>query len=110
MSAKVWWPLFPLLFFVVLSCLIVALIRLKRSGDPTRKEWLLLTTALLFYFLTFALGRWRWLHMPVSNIAEAIMFYNVYYFFKKKQKDIAWMNITALLAIASDFALHYILK
>ncbi|MFQ5588875.1 MAG: hypothetical protein ACE5F7_08540, partial [Nitrospiria bacterium] len=87
-----------------------ALIRLKKTGNPTRKEWLILGMALLFYFLTFALGRWRWLHMPVSNIAELFMLYNVYYFFKTKRKDIAWLNIIALIAIAADFALHYILK
>jgi len=110
MSAKVWWPLFPLLFVVVLACLVAALLRLKQSDHPTRKEWLLLSMALLFYFLTFALGRWPWLHMPISNIAELIMLYNVYYFFKKKQKDIAWLNITSLLSIAADFSLHYILK
>jgi hypothetical protein len=110
MSAKVWWPLFPLLFFIVLSCLIIALIRLPRGGKPTPKERATLLLALLFYFMTFALGRWRWLHMPMSNIAELFMIYNAYYFFKKGRKDIAWLNIISLLAIAADFALHFILK
>ncbi len=110
MSAKVWWPLFPLLFLIVLSCLITAAVRLPRGGKPTPKEWAILLLALLFYFLTFALGRWRWLHMPMSNIAELFIAYNIYYFFKKNRKDIAWLNIIALLAIGVDFALHFILK
>ena len=110
MSAKVWWPLFPLLFVIVLSCLITAAVRLPRAGKPTRKEWTILALALLFYFLTFALGRWRWLHMPMSNIAELFMIYNAYYFFKKNRKDIAWLNMIGLSAIAADFALHFILK
>ena len=109
MSAKVWWPLFPLLFFIVLTCLITALIRLYRSGKGTRKEWLSLSLALLFYFLTFALGRWRWLHMPMSNLAEVVIVYNIVHFFKRN-KAIAWLNIVALLAIGTDFALHFILK
>ena len=110
MSAKVWWPLFPLLFFIVLTCLITAAVRLSRGGKATGKERLTLLLALLFYFLTFALGRWRWLHMPMSNIAELFMIYNVYYFFKNNRKDIAWLNIVGLVAIATDFALHFILK
>ncbi len=109
MSAKVWWPLFPLLFFIVLCCLITAIVRVVKRGKPTRKEWTILLSALVFYFLTFALGRWRWLHMPLSNIAELFMIYNVYYFFKKNQKDIAWLHIISLIAIVIDFALHYIL-
>lgn len=111
MSAKVWWPLFPLLFLIVLSCQIAAAVRLSRSGKATAKERATIFLALLFYFLTFALGRWRWLHMPMSNIAELFMIYNVYYFwFKKNRKDIAWLNIISLLAIAADFSLHFILK
>ncbi|MFQ5598127.1 MAG: hypothetical protein ACE5GK_08755 [Nitrospiria bacterium] len=110
MSAAVWWPLFPLLFLIVLAALLTAMIRLARSGKGTRKAWLGLSLALVFYFLTFALGRWRWLHMPLSNIAELFMVYNAYHFFKVRQKDLAWCNIVALFAIAIDFALHYILK
>jgi len=110
MSAKVWWPLFPILFLIVLASLIIAIASLFKSGKGTRSGKLGLSLALLFYVLTFALGRWPWLHMPLSNIAELIMIYNVYYFFKTKQKDIAWCNIIALLAIAIDFALHFILK
>ncbi len=110
MSAKVWWPLFPILFLIVLASLIISIASLYKSGKGTRKGWLGLGFALLFYILTFALGRWRWLHMPLSNIAELIMVFNVYYFFKHNQKEIAWCNITALIAIVFDFALHYILK
>jgi len=110
MSAKVWWPLFPLLFVIVLAALISAIVRLKRSGKGTKQGWRSLLLAFLFYVLTFALGRWRWLHMPLSNIAELFMLYNVYYFFKQKQKDIAWCNVIALVSIAIDFALHFVLK
>lgn len=111
MSVKVWWPLFPLLFFIVLACLITALVKLRRSGRATRKEWLILSLALLFYFLTWVVGEMgmRWLHMPLSNVAELFMIYNVYYFFKTNRKAIAWLNIVALAAIAIDFALHFIL-
>lgn len=110
MSAKVWWPLFPLLFLIVLVALLSAVVRLKRSKKGTKKGWRSLLLALLFYFLTFALGRWRWLHMPLSNVAELFMIYNVYHFFKEKQGYIAWCNVVALAAIAIDFALHFILK
>ncbi|MBI3804263.1 MAG: hypothetical protein HY282_10940 [Nitrospirae bacterium] len=110
MSAKVWWPLFPLLFVIVLVSLITALVRLKRTGGASRLEWTTVSLALLFYFLTFALGRWRWLHMPMSNIAELFILFNAVHFFRKGQPKIAWLNIIALAAIATDFALHFILK
>lgn len=110
MNVKVWWPLFPLLFLIVLFCLIAAILRLYRSGKGSPTEWIGLQGALLFYFLTFALGRWRWLHMPISNIAELFILFNIIYFFKIGKNGIAWLNLSALLAIASDFALHHLLK
>lgn len=110
MSAATWWPLFPLLFVIVLTALITAAMKLRWAGGATRGEWISTFGALLFYFLTFALGRWRWLHMPISNVAELFIFYNVVHFYRKGWKAIAWLNIIALLAIAIDFALHFILK
>ncbi|MFY9271136.1 MAG: hypothetical protein WAO55_15440 [Candidatus Manganitrophaceae bacterium] len=110
MSAAVWWPLFPLLFFIVLTCLIAAFVRAERAGGISRSERITLSLALLFYFLTFALGRWRWLHMPMSNIAELLILYNLVHFARKGRKEIAWLNGVALLAIAADFALHYLLR
>lgn len=110
MVAKSWWPLFPLLFFIVLSCLITAIIQLFRSGKGNRTEWIGLQGAMLFYFLTFALGRWRWLHAPISHIAELFILFNIVYFFKNGKNRIAWLNLAALLAIGADFALHHILK
>ena len=109
MSVKIWWPLFPLLFLIVITCLVTATIRLSRV-KAARSEWTTVFSALFFYFLTFALGRWRWLHMPLSNVAELFMLYNAIYFFRKGQKDVAWLNITALIAVFIDFALHYILR
>src|SRR5262245_16825998 len=109
MSVKTWWPLFPLLFLIVLTCLITATIRLTRN-KADRIEWVTTLSALIFYFLTFALGRWRWLHMPLSNVAELFMLYNAVHFFKSGRKDIAWLNVIALSAVFFDFALHYILK
>jgi hypothetical protein len=108
MSAKVWWPLFPLLLVIVLTCLITALVRLPKGGPPTRKEWMLLSFALFFYILTFALGRWRPLHMFVSDLAEILIAYNAGYF--KNRTDITRLNFIALAAILTDFALHYILQ
>ncbi len=48
--------------------------------------------------------------MPLSNVAELFMLYNVVHFFQRNQRDIAWLNLIALFAIALDFALHYILR
>lgn len=112
MSVKVWWPLFPLLFFIVLVCLITAMVRVKRRGGTTRNGWLTLSLALFFYLMTWVVGEMgmRWLHMPVSNIAELFILFNIVYFARKGWKDIAWLNGVALIAIAADFALHYILK
>jgi hypothetical protein len=108
MSAKVWWPLFPLLLVIVITCLITTLVRLPKGGKPARKEWMLLSSALFFYILTFALGRWRPLHMFVSDIAEILIAYNAGYF--RNRKDITRLNLIALAAILADFALHYILQ
>ena len=109
MSVKTWWPLFPLLFLIVSACLITAAVRLAR-GRADRIEWATTLSALLFYFLTFALGRWRWLHMPMSNAAELFILYNIVHFFRSGRRDIAWLNLIALISIAFDFALHYILN
>jgi hypothetical protein len=110
MSAQVWWPLFPLLFLIVLTCLFTAVVRLARWGKGTRTHWAILLLALFFYFLTFALGRWPRLHMPMSNIAEVFILLNVVVFYRTGRSDIAWLNIVALLSIASDFALHFVMK
>ena len=109
MSVKTWWPLFPLLFLIVLTCLAAAAIRLA-GHKGNRIEWAATSLALLFYILTFALGRWRWLHMPLSNAAELLILYNTVHFLRRGLRDIAWLNIIALSAIVLDFALHYILK
>lgn len=110
MQAKTWWPLFPFLFLIVLASLMTALVRLNRAGNGSRIEWISLQGALIFYFLTFAFGRWRWLHMPISNIAELFIIFNIFYFFYKNRNGIAWLNVTALLAIFADFGLHHLLK
>ena len=110
MSVKTWWPLFPLLFLIVITCLSAAIVKLYRSGNGTRTEWFGLQGALLFYFLTFALGRWRWLHMPMSNLAEIFILFNIITFFRHNRSKIALMNAIALAAIGSDFALHHLLK
>jgi hypothetical protein len=64
------------------------------------------SSAFITYSLTYALASWPWLHMPISNIAELIMIFNVYHFFCKWRTDIAWLHVIALLAIVCDFALH----
>ena len=110
MSVKVWWPLFVLSFFIVLTCLIAMMVRLKRSGTTFRAEWAPPPLALNFYVLTFALGKIPFLHKPMSNIAELFILYNADYFFRKGRKDIFWLNAIALLSIAADFSLHYILS
>ncbi|MFI5303216.1 MAG: hypothetical protein ACHQYP_00350 [Nitrospiria bacterium] len=110
MYKKIWWPLFPFLFLIVILSLMAALLRLKKDGNGTLTEWVSLQGALIFYFLTFALGRWRWLHMPISNIAELFILFNIFLFFKKQKNKIALLNVMALLAIAADFALHHLLK
>ena len=66
--------------------------------------------ALNFYVLTFVLGKIPFLHKPMSNIAELFILYNADYFFRKGRKDIFWLNAIALLSIAADFSLHYILS
>ena len=110
MSAKVWWPLFPLLFVIVLACLFTALYRFARRGGGRRIEWATLSLSLLFYFLTFLLGRWRALHMPVSNVAELLMLYNVIHFFRIGRREIAWLNVIALIAVGIDFFLHHAMR
>lgn len=110
MSLQVWWPLFPFLFSVVLTCQIMVIFRLGKYRKPGRLEWTLVLSALVTYALTYALGRWPWLHMPMSNLSELIMLVNLVYFFRKGRKDLGWLYVTALAAVGIDFLLHYILK
>lgn len=106
---KTFWVLFPILFVIVLAMLITTIIRVVAKGG-NRKELGVTIGALLLYFLTALLGRYPLLHMPVSNIAELVMLYNIVYFWKKRDRMIPIMNIVALTAIACDFGLHYILQ
>jgi hypothetical protein len=110
MSVRTWWPLFPLLFLIVISSLTAALLRLRRYGNGTWVEWSLLQGALISYFLTFLFGRWRWIHRPMSNIAELFILIGTVYFYRAGKRPISYLNGTALAAIGFDFALHILLR
>jgi len=110
MDARTWWPLFPLLFLTVLTTLTISVRRLARYGKAGRVGWAGVISALFFYIMTFVMGRWHAWHMPMSNLAEVCMLFNIVYFFQSGRKDIAWLNVIALVAVGADFALHVLMR
>jgi hypothetical protein len=104
------WIFFPILFLIVISSLGTVVVRIaKRRGG--RREFLFVGIALFLYLLTGFSGKIHpYLHMPLSNLAEIMILYNVYYFWKLRDIPSSWMHVIALLAIVSDFSLHLILR
>ena len=114
LSAKVLWPLFPLLLLVVVVSLTWALVRTVRRAQGTTAIWLQ-GLALSCYVLAAVAaiasergGVSRNIHRPFSlltQLAIAAALYHVW----KKDRPLAALNLVAWGAILTDTALHYLL-
>ncbi|WP_447980362.1 hypothetical protein [Candidatus Nitrospira bockiana] len=115
LSAKVLWPLFPLLLLVVVVCLTWALVRAVRRARGTAAVWLQAAALGCYLLAAFAAiasergGMSRHVHRPFSlltQLAIAVALYHVW----PKDRSLAALNIAAWGAILADTALHYLLR
>lgn len=114
LSAKVLWPLFPLLLLVVVVCLTWALVHAVRRSKDRKTVWLQ-AAALGAYMLAAvaAIASERGsisahVHRPFSLLTQlmiALALYRVW----GKDRSLTSLNMTAWAAILADTALHYLL-
>jgi hypothetical protein len=115
LSAKVLWPLFPLLLLVVVVCLTWALVRAVRQGRETKTMWLQ-SAALGFYVLAAvaAIASERGavsahLHRPFSLFTQLALALALFHLWTRGDKVLVRLNVCAWAAILADTALHYLL-
>ncbi|HZS12132.1 MAG TPA: hypothetical protein VFA38_07765 [Nitrospirales bacterium] len=116
LSAKVLWPLFPLLLLVVVICLVWALVHVVRRGLDQTAVWLQ-GAALSFYVLAAvaAIASERGavsahLHRPFSLLTQLAIALALFHHWGKGRRHALVLNATAWAAILGDTALHYLLS
>jgi len=113
-SAKVLWPLFPLLLLVVIVCLTSALVRAVRRPNGSTAIWLQ-SGALGFYLLAAVSaiasergGMSANIHRPFSLLAQLAIILALYHLWTR-DRSLVRLNFIAWAAILADTALHYML-
>ena len=114
LSAKVLWPLFPLLLLVVVVCLTWALVRVVRRTGGGTAIWLQ-GAALVCYVLAAvaAIASERGgvsanVHRPFSLLTQLAIALALFRFWRK-DRSLVVLNVTAWAAILADTALHFVL-
>jgi hypothetical protein len=114
LSAKVLWPLFPLLLLIVVVCLTWAMVRVVRRASGSTEIWLqggALGCYVLAAVLAIASERGvvsAHLHRPFSLLAQLAIALALFHLWGKDRSLVA-LNSVAWAAILADTALHYIL-
>ena len=115
LSAKVLWPLFPLLLLIVVVCLTWAMVRVVRRASGSTAIWLQ-SGALGCYVLAAvsAVASERGavsahLHRPFSLLAQLAIALALFHLWGKDRSLVA-LNGIAWAAILADTALHYLLS
>jgi hypothetical protein len=116
LSAKVLWPLFPLLLLVVVTSLTSALVYAVRHCKGPTAVWLQVG-ALGFYLLAAiaAIASERGavsahLHRPFSLLTQAMIAMALYSAWRRRDRSLMRFNIVGWSAIVADTALHYLLS
>ncbi|HJP19394.1 MAG TPA: hypothetical protein QF468_12165 [Nitrospinota bacterium] len=110
MTVEKYWVLFPILFFLVLGCLITAVIRTFRQNEKGIEKWTVVPALVLIIVTAFSGRFFPHNHRIISFVAEGLIFFNAIIFWKKKERFTSCLNISALFFIFCDFSLHKILK
>ena len=114
LSAKVLWPLFPLLLLVVVVCLTWALVRAVRRSMGRAAVWL--QGGALGFYLLAALsavasergGVSAHIHRPFSLLTQLTILFALVFLWRK-DRPLVRLNAIAWGAILADTALHYLL-
>lgn len=114
LSAKVLWPLFPLLLLVVVVCLTWAFVSVVRRTQGSTAVWLQ-GAALAGYLLAAgaAVASERGamsahVHRPFSLLTQLAIALALFHMWGKDRKLVT-LNVVAWVAILADTALHYVL-
>lgn len=113
-SAKVLWPLFPLLLSVVIVSLTWALVRAVRHAGGATTVWLqglALSCYVLAAVAAIASERGslsRHVHRPFSLLTQIFIAAALFYVWKR-DRSLATLNLVAWSSILADTALHYLL-
>ncbi|MGH7232070.1 MAG: hypothetical protein ACREJU_12035 [Nitrospiraceae bacterium] len=113
-SAKVLWPLFPLLLLVVVVCLTWALVHVVRRASGATAIWL--QGAALGCYLLAAVaaiasergGVSANIHRPFSLLTQVAIAFALFHIWRK-DRSLVVLNATAWAAILADTALHFVL-
>ncbi len=115
-SAKVLWPLFPLLLLVVVVCLTWALVSALRGRHAPAFRWIQ-SGAFGCYLLAAVAaiasegGRASVnLHRPFSFLAQVCIVVGLVTAVRGKDRRMLWLNSIAWAAILADTALHFLLR
>ncbi|GKS58243.1 hypothetical protein YTPLAS18_17700 [Nitrospira sp.] len=116
LSAKVLWPLFPLLLLVVVVSLTWALVCAYRRTSAVSLIWVQ-TAAFVCYLLAAVAaiasegGRASVnLHRPFSILAQVCIIAALTLAWRHKERRILWLNAVGWGAILADTALHFVLR
>lgn len=116
LSAKVLWPLFPLLLLIVIVCLTWALVAAIRGRKEPRARWLQVG-AFACYLLAAVTailsegGRASVnLHRPFSFLAQVCIVAAIVIAWKHQDRRLLWLNCGAWAGILADTALHFLLR
>ena len=114
LSAKVLWPLFPLLLLIVVICLTWALVYVVRRSRGATAIWLQ-GSALGFYLLAAvaAMASERGalsahIHRPFSLLTQLVIAVALFRIWGR-ERPLMVLNAGAWAAILADTALHYLL-
>ena len=115
LDAKVFWPLFPLLMLVVIVALTWALVHAVRRSKG-RMVIVLQAIALTCYLLAAmaALASERraisaHVHRPFSFLTQLAIAAALIYLWRRGERRLIVLNMTAWSAIIADTALHYLM-
>jgi hypothetical protein len=115
LSAKVLWPLFPLLLLVVIVSLTWALVYAVRRSKGSTAIWL--QAGALACYLSAAIAAIAsergamsaHIHRPFSLLTQVFIIAALYHFYRRGERSLVLLNTTAWCAILADTALHYVL-
>jgi hypothetical protein len=114
LSAKILWPLFPLLLLVVIVCLTWGLVRAVRHSQGIGT--IALQASALGWYLLAAYsaiasergGMSPHIHRPFSLLTQVTIGLALVYLWRR-DRPLVRLNMTAWVAILADTALHYVL-
>jgi hypothetical protein len=116
LSAKVLWPLFPLLLLVVIVSLTWALVHAVRRSKGYPAIWLqagALGCYLLAAIAAIASERGAisaHVHRPFSLLTQVLIVAALYHCYRQGDRRLVLLNASAWSAILADTALHYLLS